>query len=672
MVRMIPSSYTDSRTSRNRKQLLTELKDVKGNYPPGTDFSYGSELHDRILLMVNNCAQAGMSATDSNITEYDKIDKSLDLYMEPSEIDRRRSGRDARKPVNVVMSQQMANSDLFKTAMARTFFSGPYVHRFKGQGSPERSAKGLVSTKVVQWVVDQFRHRRSLDILFGDSFNYGRGWAWGKWSKETAPAYEITQVDELMSSVLKGMGGDYKAGEMVRHLSDEVEVTKEGTKWVNIDPRQILADPTVTPDDFQDSEFFGWATRTDALKLVGMEDDPEEAMFNCRGLETLCRIQPRSRFYRDTNNLSPRLQSGEEQWKGRDESSSIDLVYMMCRIIPSDWGLGDGKKPQLWFFCVAGDMLVIKAHQIRARHGQYPVICAAPNARGHQIAPVSHLMATLGAAHAVDFHIKRRHDFLDTAHNGKYALDPTKVEYTDVRDADGPMVVRLKKSAFGTGRIEDWFKQLDTQDVTAGTWNDVAAITQMDRNLSGLQEVLTGGGLPSDPTATGVDAMQGGALSRLVRTSMVLDEQVMRPKAYQDICNVSQYMGGEIIIGIEGREEEVIRSWYALPEGATGLSVDRFDIDPELDVIPMSNASQGTKSFAAMTEFAKALIGPMLAQPGVAQSMMPFVSQYMREIGVDDYDWINVQVLPDAAMMQQAQAGNLAPMGMPQKAGVTA
>lgn len=660
---MIPGLWNGVRDERMR-----ELKDVDTTYPYGMDFKPGGERHDRIVKMVNECAERGMGATDNCIDEYTKIDHSLDCFMSPDEMDRRRKGKDARKPINVVVPQQYANLDIFKTGMHKAFFSGKYIHRYAGKGSPERAAKAIIANEVVARIgaPDWFKHRRSLDILYGDCFSYGRGWMWGKWSKRKAPRYEITQIDEMMSAMLGEMGGDYKVGEQIRYMTDEMEVTKEGTEWVNIDPYQVLPDPTVTPDCFQDSEFFGWASRTDANILIGQEGDPEENLFNTRALPIIAQISPTSRYYRTDAPPTPRIDPGDGQWKDTINSSNIDIVYMMCRIVPRDWGLGEGKMPQLWFFAVAGDKLLIKAHQIRARHGMYPVVCGAPNARGHHIAPVSHLMVTQGLAGATDYLVKRRLDFLDTAQNGKFAIDPTLFEYRDFRDSSGgPTIVRMKKSAFGTGKIHDGFMQFDIKDVTAGTWGDVSSLIQMARDGSGIQDVLlgSGGNLPERPTATGIDALQGGALSRLTRAAIVLDEQVHATKGYQDICNVSQYMGSEMIIEIEGRDEEIVRGWYALPDGATGLSVDRWDIDPELDVVATSNVGQGAKNMAAMNEVVKSIMPAFMAQPGAVQSMVPFISQYMREVGIDDYDYISVTVAPDQMVQQAAQAGALQPMG---------
>lgn len=653
-----------------KPEYVQNLQDVDSKYPKGLDFKPGSELHDNIVLnLVNECARRGKEPTDNCVKQYERVDNSLDCFMSPDELDRRRQGKDPRKPINVVIPQQFANLEIFKTGMHKAFFSGRYMHRYRGHGSAARAAKAVIANEVIAQIGYWFKHRRSMDILWSDCFAYGRGWMWGKWSKKKAPSYEITKIDDLMADIAEQMGTTLNVGDEYRTLSDEEEITNEGTEWVNLDPYQVLIDPNTTPDRFQDSEFFGWVTRTDALLMLNLEEDPEEQMFNCNGLPIIAKCSPRSTYYRDDaqpSNVIPH--DRREDTSSLD--STVDIVYLMARIIPKDWNLGDSIKPQLWFFAVAGDKLLIKAHQIRARHGMYPVVCAAPNARGHSVIPVSHLMVTQGISAATDYLVKRRLDFLDTAHNGKFAIDPTIFEYKDFRDSNGgPTVVRMKKSAFGTGKMQDGFMQFRVDDVTSGTWNDVGSLIQMSRDGSGIQEIMMGSGqgLPERPTATGIDALQGGALSRMTRTAIILDEQIMRPKGYQDLCNVSQYMTSEMIIDIEGNDEEIVRNWYSLPDGATGLLVGSWDIDPELDITPMSNVSQGAKSFAAMTEMAKSIMPAFMAQPGAVQAMMPFISQYMREVGIEDYDYMNITVAPDQMIQQAAEAGALQPMGMPQQ-----
>jgi len=643
---------------------LQSIQDVDSQYPPGLDFTPGTELHDTIVQMVNNCAERGKSVTDGNVKQYEGIDNGLDCFMRPDEMDRRRKGKDDRKPVNIVIPTQFANLDIFRTAMHKAFFSDRYIHRYRGIGTPESAANAAIANQVVDRIGGWFGHRRSLDILWSDCFAYGRGWMWGKWSKKKAPRFDQIEIDELSATIIEQMGGSAKPGDVIRTLSEDMVVTKEGTEWINLDPYQVFTDPSVTPDRFQDSEFFGWAARTDALILMDLEEDPEEQLFNTKALPLLTRQQSTSRYYREEDPPQNVLTSNTDEWRGDTSCSTIDVVYMMCRIIPANFNLGDSKKPSIWMFAVAGDCMLIKAHQLKTKHGGYPVVCGAPNARGHHVAPVSHLMITQGIASSIDYHVKRRHDFIDTAYNGKYVIDPSKLEYKDFRDADGPTIIRMKKSAFGAGKISDWFHELPVNDVTANTWGDVSSLLAMSKEGSGIQDLMlgSGGNLPERPTATGIEALQGGAISRLTRAAIILDEQVHRPKGEQDICNAAQWLAMDMVIDIIGKDEEVIRDWYNLPEGATGLTVNGWDIDPELDVVAMSSVSQGAKSYAALAELGKSIMPAFMAQPGATQAMIPFVSQLMKESGIDDWDYVTATVMPDQQVAAMQQSGELQPM----------
>lgn len=643
---------------------MRSLRDIDSEYPDGLDFKPGSELHDSIVQLVNDYAERGKSVTDANVKQYEKIDNELDCFMRPDELDRRRKGKDDRKPINVIIPTQFANLDIFRTAMHKAFLSDKYIHRYRGLGSPERAAKAAIANQVVDRIAGWFNHRRSLDILWSDCYAYGRGWMWGKWSKKRAPAFDEFEVDSITEMVAQNMGADMKMGDMFRVLTEEMKTVKEGTDWHNLNPYQVFTDPSVTPDRFQDSDFFGWVARTDALIMIGMEEDPEEQLFNTRGLPLVAEMSNESRFYREEGPPEEVMESPRYDNEGRAKTTSIDVVYMMCRIIPRDYNLGESNNPELWFFAVANDTLLIKAHRLRTKHGGYPVVCGAPNTRGHAVAPVSHLMITQGISSTINYHVKRRNDFLDTVLNGKYIVDPTKIEYKDFRDSDGPTIVRMKKSAFGTGNIRDWFHEIVPSDVTTNTWGDVSSLLSLSKESSGIQDIMlgSGGNLPERPTAAGIEALQGGAVSRLTRAAIILDDQVHRPKGEQDLCNAAQWLEMDMVIEILGRDEEVIRDWYNLPEGATGISVNGWDIDPEMDVVAASSMSQGSRNFAALAELGKTVLPAFLQQPGAVEAMKPFISQLMKESGIDDFDYVTATIMPNEQVAQMAQQGNLQPM----------
>ena len=63
---MIPTLWDKVKPS-----ILQAMQDVDSEYPPGTNFKPGTEVHDRIVEMVNRCAQIGFDATEGLIAEYD-------------------------------------------------------------------------------------------------------------------------------------------------------------------------------------------------------------------------------------------------------------------------------------------------------------------------------------------------------------------------------------------------------------------------------------------------------------------------------------------------------------------------------------------------------------------------------------------------------------------------
>jgi hypothetical protein len=645
------------------RELMGEFEAIgeSYDYPGGLDFRPGSELHDDLVDMVLSCAQEGYDTTSQFVDDMVKVDNIRDGVMPADALDRMRKQHDPRKPVNVVMPMLYAHEQLMLTAMHRAFFSGQNFHRFQGPGTPERAAKAALAEKLLGRMSMWFNERRAADIHWGDGIGYGRGYMWGKWSKRTAPALVDEEVDDALAMALQGMGLEYSAGDVVRYIDEAEETRREGTEWIPIDPYQALVDPNVTPDRFQDSAFFGWVSRTDAMLLLGKEDDPEEGLFNCKALERYARkSQGQSRWYREVSGR--RRPEGDPSSHGH-EDSRCDVIYKFIRLIPRRHGLGDSEKPQVWMFAVGADRILIKAERVRTLHGGLPVVCCAPNARGHDIAPVSNLMITYGQQIAVDFLVKQRLDFQDVIKNGKFIFDPVMLDWKAMAKGGGPMGIPMKKRAMGKD-IASFYHQIRVEDVTQGNWGDVGNIMQMAKEGNGIVESPQN--LPERPTATGIDAIEERSTGRMARMALTIDEQSRMPMAYQSLCNAAQWMDTEVILDIVGRDDDIIRQGYGLPPGATGLLVSAWDIDPDFDVVPLSKMTQGPKNVAAMTEFAKTLLGA----PGALEMFMrqfrfeEFLTSYFREMGISDIDWyrMNVQMAPDQYVQQQMQAGNMVPM----------
>jgi len=655
-------------------ELLAKLDYDTGQNLLGLDYDYGdlgdlrpgSEKHDKIVRLVLDYAREGYANNEDAIPECEKIDRILDGFMPADEVDAIRAGADSRKPVNVINPMLYAHHQQYCAAMQRAFFSGNTFHRFAGGGSAVRSAKAALAQKLLWRLCGWFKGRRNFDIHCSDAFAYPRAFMWGKWSKKTAPRKRTETVDDNLSMALNGMGVPYAPGDTVSYIDDDEKIIQEGTEWIPLDPYQVLVD-RVTPDRFQESAFFGWVAEQDALLLVKQEDDPEEHLFNCAGLAIIARKGIHdSQYWRETSARSERINNNSDPRTTKSNNTTTKNIYMFCRVIPRDLGLSESTVPQVWFFTIGADKILIRAKHVWTLHGGIPVVCSSPNARGHQFAPVSNLGINYGQQLTVDFYVKQETDYQDLVKSGAFILDNTMLEWGDwlQTGGGGPRIIRMKKRAMGKP-IGEFYHQIRTENVTDQNYNKAQWILEMAREGGGLSE--PGEAMPDHAGSQGIKAIEARSISRMARFAIIIDEQARSEMARQELCNAAQWMSSEVMVDILGSEDAIIRQAYGLPPDATGLLLGHWDIEPDLDVVPLAAFGADANDPAALAELMKTL---MAASP---EAVMEFAQSFRipeiiaagyRANGVTDIDSFryNLHTVPDQAVLQQVQAGNLVPM----------
>lgn len=647
------------------QDTINTLREPEYDYGGLGDLRPGSRLHDEIVQRVIDYAKIGYDCNSANIKEIENVERLLDGFMIPDEIDELRKDEDDRKPINIINPVLYSHRNQFLTAMHRPFFSTPPgLHRFAGPGSPERAAKAAIATKLIGRLSGWFGERSACDTHWGDGYAHGRAYMWGKWSKRTRPTKTRQTIDEDLAAALATMGVEHAPGDEVAYLDEDTEVTREGTEWIPLDNFNVLTDPSTTPGKFQESAFFGWVADTDALLLYGMEDDPEEQLFNCRGLVALAEhTSAVSSHWRDTNSRSGRIDNKPEPPRQK-KSTRCHVVYMFIRIIPRDWNLGESKKPQIWSFGVSADRILIKCHRSRTLHGGIPVVCCAPNSRGHHISPVSNLMITMGQQIAIDSLVKQDLDFQELANGGYFILDGTMLHTEDFGRGGGPRVIRMKKRAMGRP-ISEMYHQVQISDVTSNNYAKADYMLKMAEKGGGISE--DGADMPDHAGSIGINAITSKSVSQMGRIALLIDEQSRQPQGEQNLCNAAQWMDTEVIVDILGREDETIRQGYGLPPEATGLMLGHWDIDPYLDVVPLAAMSGGPKNVTAMMEFLKTLTAAapeQVAQYAAKFHVEEFLTAVAREMGIYDVDWYryNLNTMPNEQVLAQQQAGNLVSM----------
>ncbi len=651
-------------------ELTRKMRDkASGHYPKDVDLRVGSKTHDKLLKMLERCAERGYNANTEIIPELRQVDRQIDGYMETDWFDKQMLGRDPRRPMTIVFPMAAAGNNRWLTAMHRTFNKQATLHRYEGPGGRRRAAAADVAAKVIGYQSSKFHERRANDIHWGQAHDHGRAYMWGKWSKKTAPSYTITKVDDIMALVMEQQGLDgYASGDLVRHLSDETEVICEGTEWKPLDNYQVLTDQSRAPDEFHLSGFFGWVATTDSQLLLSEESDPEENLFNCEALHAFVSEEGgKSRWWRSQVDREERAGVDPDAAMNHGgESTEVHVVYLIVRLIPRDFNLSDSKKPQLWMFAFAADNVIIMAHQLRHRHGEFPVVCTAPNARGHQTAPVSHASRLLGPHQTVNYIIKSRMQHLWTEKNGKSIIDPDIVDirrFKDMTAQGGPFIIPLQKDRPLEKSIKDAYMPIVTPDTTQNVWGDVAQMLALTRENDGVQDP---GSLPERPTAAGIHALEQTPLGLLLLTAMRIDEQSFQRQGYHMLCNTTQFMQGEVMIDILGEQEAIIREQYGLLPHEQTLSVTSWDIDPNLDVQAVMTGADGGINVQSLVEFGKTIMAQEGVMPAFLQryDLDAVLDRMWREMGLGALDNYRIRFMDDDMVNQMAASGQLAGIGV--------
>lgn len=645
-----------------------ENMDMDVKYPRGLDLHPRSDLHKRLVNHINERAEAARRVTEGMRKDWKRIDWSLNAYVPANEAELITKNADWRRPVNIVVPMTFASLETFLTYMQSTFARKP-IHRYSGQF--EHRIAAMLLERVVERQGLWFKHMLSLNTLWRDAFTYGIGACHVRWAKHRVVRSIPTEVTDLLAETLKGTPFESEVGDIIN--VPEEYVAYEGSRLDPIDPYQILLDPNVSPNTYQDSEYIGWQARTNIFDLMRREPDPEERLFNIKAVRALASGNAAwSRYYADESGRNTRQMNEDTSHNiTRPNSHPVDLTHMFIDLVPKDFGLGDEELPEKWMFTVAGDRILIQADRLELDHGMYPIIMAAPNTDGHSILPASYLATTYGMQQGIDFLFTSRMANVRKALNDMILVDPARVEMADILNPEPGKVIRCKRTSFQGESLDAYIKQLNVADVTSQHTRDAQLLIEMLRQTNGTVDIAMGNlnGMPERPTATGIEAAKTGALSRLQRIAQIIGMQCMDDLAWQLAYNSIQFMDEEVAVPVIGRHEQALRIAYG---GQNDIAVRWSDLSPFFEVEPHDGSMPNIENVQAWTT----ILQTMLGVEGVAQKIvmesdvMAIFKHWAKISGASDVNEFVQQgggmmqptVMPDQMVQQQAQQGNIVPM----------
>ncbi|MEG0363523.1 MAG: hypothetical protein RR600_06910, partial [Aurantimicrobium sp.] len=354
------------------------------------------------------------------------------------------------------------------------------------------------------------------------------------------------------------------------------------------------------------------------------------------------------------------------------KTKPVDLVYIYCKLIPAEFGLGTGEVPEKWMFCVAADALIIQAQPIGTDHNMFPVALCAPTSDGYSVSPLSRIEMISGLQGVVDWLFNSHITNVRKAVNDMIVVDPFAINIEDLQDPQPGKIIRSRRSIWGKD-LNGSIKQLQVNDVTRAHVADTQILTQQMGMLAGADDAAMGmlrQGGPERLTGQEFAGTRQAGLGRLESLARIVSSQMLYDLAYMMASHTQQLMTEELWVSTAGRYSEVLQSRYAEVIQMGKMKVRPEDLQLDFDINPAdynSNQSQDAQLWTQL--FQTISTQPELNMMFDVPKIFKHIAELLGATNVDDFVRAQLlmqqqpaQIMPTEQAMGQAQAGNLVSM----------
>ena len=645
-----PSSWSSDIYSR---------KNHNYKYPEGLDLRPDSDLHKKIRSKIWERANASRNEIQKRFPYWREIDKTLTTYVDLSGTTKGTKEddiklKDPTKPLSIVFPYTYSMLEALLTYLTMAFFQDPI---FQYEGVEDDDVTGaMLMELIVRLHCIKTKVPLAIHTSLRDSLSYGVGIGIPEWTtkygRKAVKASVITQ-SELGT-------------ETQNHTQFIESLLFEGNSLSNIDPYMWLPDPSVSSADIQKGEFIGWVDRDSYVNLLSEEGQPNSDLFNVKYLRA--KKNKRSTLALDESDRQSRHGGSTDSHRITNEVlSPVDKIHMYIKLIPKEWKLSKSESPEIWYFCLAADDVIISCNRADHNHGMYPIAVASPEYDGYSITPIGRMEVLYGLQHTLDFLFNSHVANVRKAINDMLIVDPYLVNMEDLKDPQPGKLIRLRRPAWGRG-VDKVVQQLQVNDITRMNIGDSSYITQWMDRISGADQSMQGSLRQSGPerlTSAEFQGTRGSAVSRLQRIAMIIGLQYMQDIGTMFAVHTQQYMTQETYVKVVGRYAEQMQR--LLRPGSSRMQVRPQDLAVNYDLIVRDGSIPGGNFSGAWIDLFK-IIGTtpeLMGQFDVTRIFM-YIAHQLGAKNVEDFkrnvDQMQTVVRPDDEVARQAQAGNLMPI----------
>jgi hypothetical protein len=622
-------------------------------YPKGLDLAPGSKLHNKIRDEVMERAFSSAKIMSRRHAAWNKVDFTLTAYIPTDEKEELLKEKDSRKPVSIVFPYSYTVLETLLSYYVAAFLQDP-IFRYEGVG-PSDVVGAILLEKLIALQCIKNKIGLNLHTQARDAFSYGFGVVTPTW---------VTEYGR--KSVKKVSGGFLGFGSKSTTVLEN-QLLFEGNALENIDPYLYLPDTNVPIHTPQAGEFTGWLNNTNIMTLLDEERNDEE-LFNVKYLRKL-KGRRSALFTGDNSGRNTKSGMDTQNRFADDISNATDRVKMFIRLIPKDWGLSNNEYPEMWYFELGADEIVLKAKPANLDHNKYPVSVIAPDYDGYSLAPISRIEILYGMQGVLDFMFNSHVANVRKAINDMIIYDPYLVNSNDLKNPSPGKLIRLRRPAWGKG-VKDVAMQLGISDVTRGNIADSTWLVQWMDRISGADSAMSGSlrqGGPDRLTGAEFQGTRAGGLNRLERIAKVVGMQGLQDIGMFFGYHNKQMMTNDSYIRMAGDWQDVLMQEYgqSMDRGRIIVSPDQLDINYNVMVrdgsIPGGNyADVWVQLFQILGQ------NPQLAQNFDVVRIFTHIARNLGAKNVNDFvkrgGGIQPKSMSNEAVSQQVQAGNLVPL----------
>ena len=325
---------------------------------------------------------------------------------------------------------------------------------------------------------------------------------------------------------------------------------------------------------------------------------------------------------------------------------------------------GSSEYPEKWLFAVANDSVVIKAQPLGLNHDMFPIVACAPDFDGYSALPLSRVEVLYGLQGTLDWLFNSHVANVRKAINDMLVVDPYLVNINDLKDPKPGKLIRMRRPAWGRG-VGNAVQQLQVNDITRANIGDSSFIVNWMQKIGAADDPMMGAlrsGGPERLTKGEFQGTQAGAASRLGRIARVIGLQAMQDLGYMFASHAQQLMTQELYTTTTGRWQETITSQFG--ENAKRMKVTPFDLLVDYDVVVRDGSVPGGNFSDVWVQMFNVIAShPELQQTFDISRIFKYIATNMGAKNADEFVRVKPQMMPDEQVREQAQAGNIVPMG---------